>query len=121
MPTAGPSSGTGDAARATGPAPRSQAAGEVTPADVLDAAADLLDRDGWCQGYDKDDDGRYCARGATKAAASSDTLVGAGARIALTQRLPTHNIPAWNDTPGRTQEEVTSTLRRVARELREEG
>lgn len=87
----------------------------MTPADVLDAAADLLDRDGWCQGTGHMPSGQRCVENALD---SIDPFSSDPSRALYRVVGP---VVTWNDTPGRTQEEVTSTLRRVARELREEG
>lgn len=73
---------------------------------VFNRAADLLERDGWCQGKYWMDDGRCC-------------LVGAAMRMGatpecwqeLSRRTGVLHPQYWNDEPGRTVEEVLAVLR----------
>jgi hypothetical protein len=89
-----------------------------TTADVLDDAADLLERQGWCQVYMEDSDGRHCVVGALSAAAAvaHSRVAHAGAENAIWARvgMPT----AWNDAPERTEQEVLDLLRSVAKDQR---
>lgn len=89
----------------------------MTPADVLDAAADLLESDGWIQGEEQTEHGR-CVVGA---------LVGSvGEEASLRTFCAAHDllavrvgpVPLWNDEPERTADEVIETLRKVAAEAR---
>jgi hypothetical protein len=111
----------------------------VTPAEVLRAAADLIEPEGkWVQGaLAGDEQGRplraavtgadfcgfcWCAWGsldmATWNAAVKDQRDGAwkardGARVALHSYLG-RDVAAWNDAPERTQAEVVAALRAAA-------
>lgn len=105
----------------------------------LRAAADVLERDGWTQGsfHRLVDEGRicHCAEGAIAVASGrhedvrpdpvSNSMVDwkpntdASARHwdaldALAEVIDAHNIPSWNDTPGRTADEVIAALRAAA-------
>ena len=87
---------------------------EQTPAEVqavLDAAADLLERDGWCQNLPEDCEGRRCMR-----AAIHDVTHGApdlyySALATLRQRLGTPWLTDWNDKERRRKGEVIAALR----------
>lgn len=98
----------------------------MTPQDVLNAAADLLERDGWTQGRYRD--GRaLCALGAIGRACDAVRaergpymdqvyLLEAAAKAELNRRIrggnSTHlGISYWNDRPERTLGEVLDTLR----------
>jgi hypothetical protein len=92
---------------------------EFTVPDVLNAAADLLEEKGWTQKVAEDSQGRHCLVGALDYAARD--LPGAvktfdDALEAVQQRLPGGWVVNWNDTPGRTAEQVIALLRRVAAE-----
>ncbi len=81
---------------------------------VLLDAADLIERDGWCQLASMDNEGRRCVGQAfcdtgTDYDAACDALVGA-----LTAEGFDGDEIAWNDAPGRTQAEVVAKLREVA-------
>lgn len=82
-------------------------------ADTLNRAADLIERDGWCQGLGRDADGSRCAAVALHDA-QADRLVWRGAYRALKARVGTRLVVDWNDTPGRTQAEVVAALRAAA-------
>lgn len=91
----------------------------TTPADVLDAAADRLARDGWCQG-DYYRGTRSCAEGALLSV-HVEPRIRIAACEALFEAVGRTDIPAWNDRTGRTAEEVIAKLREVAAHLRSEG
>jgi hypothetical protein len=86
-------------------------------ADVLNVAADLIERDGWCQGYFTDPLGRRCVDGAICATSTmlptTHWTDRAAARSALLLWLGERHID-WNDAPGRTQAEVVAALRAAA-------
>ena len=117
---------------------------EPTPAaiaDILDKAAEHIDRVGWIQNglYDESQWGddfplqacRVCAVGAINTAVYGNPrypiletglqAVAIGAENALKQHLALDNstIPLWNDAPGREADEVTKALRDTAAALRE--
>lgn len=106
--------------------------------EILNAAADLLERPGaWTQGdYARDDVGLgigefseieiekggfepacFCMIGAVNRARGSDldaSLWGA-LRRPIWDVLGEQNIADWNDAPGRTQAEVVAALRAAAK------
>lgn len=105
-----------------------------TVADVLDAAADLLEKPGaWTQGaYARGKTGRkvttrraavcFCAIGAMSVAAGCDPAVEGEpweADVALRKAIGDTQIADWNDTPGRTQDEVVAALRAAATSARQ--
>src|SRR5688572_12664424 len=96
----------------------------MTPAEILNKAADLLEPKGaWTQGWFARDKSRchvavessaavcWCAAGAIERA-SPPTLYW-DALNALARVLPT-SIAVWNDSPERTQAEVVAKLREAA-------
>ncbi len=76
---------------------------------ILHAAADRIERDGWCQGS-FEYAGRVCMVAAICDVAGDAFLRGEGI-IYLEDRIGTQNLMAWNDDPGRTQEQVVTALR----------
>lgn len=112
----------------------------TTPAGLLDAAAEVIERDGWHQGnYAESNDphAAVCSLGAINRAAGNDanTRSASGAaydaRIALAHDLgddwqvegcthPAEIIAGWNDHPHRTADEVVAQLRASAARLRGE-
>ena len=106
-----------------------------SPAEVLDAAADRIERDGWHQGdffpdppnyFDVDDIARIliatpkpcCVSGALIAETEHHDPSGVEpAEVLLMQYLGIRwagQLPLWNDAPGRTKEEVVAALRAAA-------
>lgn len=92
---------------------------EVGETKELDAAsktllraAELLERDGWCQGAYFDGNSA-CTIGALMDAAA-DIQDRNAAIYRLKDALDGWNIFNWNDAPGRTKEEVVAKLRAVA-------
>lgn len=81
--------------------------------DFLKGAAELLVTKGWCQGDYSDGAGRSCALGAMSFATRN-----ARGRTPLWSELcdwlrlgaGTDCIPTWNDTPGRSAEEVIRAM-----------
>lgn len=104
----------------------------TTPTEVLEAAADLLERPGaWTQGgFAHDRDGKevawdsseavcWCARGAIAFVAReyrAEVLdaIWDGAAKAMGFRSY-GDIECWNDVPDRTQAEVVDALRQASR------
>lgn len=86
---------------------------QMTPADVLRAAADLIEREGWSQGGNKPG---LCVTQATYAVAERDDTndFGFAADDLFAQFIGTELIVQWNDDPSRTQAEVITTLRAAA-------
>ena len=97
----------------------------MTPAEVLRKAAEYLETYGWCQGYYRRDGGERCLMGAVAevlhassngnnaAACRRYEEMKSALRPSINQREPVN----WNDTPGRTAEEVIAKLREVADKL----
>lgn len=84
-------------------------------ADELLRAADLLVKDGWCQGYHQRADGARCVSRALDHAGNS-----LAARLAFTDYLGgSHKVSlwSWNDASNRTADEVISALRDCATRL----
>jgi len=84
----------------------------MTIVETLRATRAVLERRGWCQKFRFDHTtGRCCLVGALELA-TNDALDAAVARRALTEIIQMH--PAvWNDTPGRTVEEVYALIDRA--------
>jgi len=88
---------------------------------ILFKAAKRIERLGWKQGAYGTEDGPCCIAGATIHVARE--LENHECGMAARRRLEAHlglalfGLPAWNDTPGRTQAEVIAALRGAAEEL----
>lgn len=85
-------------------------------ADVLNGAADLIERDGWCQGTPQGD-GPVCA-GVAICRSSNGVRLQTEAITRLTRHTGWSSVIGWNDSPGRTKTEVVAALRTVAREAK---
>lgn len=86
----------------------------MTPKQVLEAAANRIERLGWCQRRNgvKYGDGPNCAVGAMIAVSTiSDARP---AQIRVENFLGVPRLMEWNDAPGRTAEEVIAALRAAA-------
>lgn len=92
-----------------------------TLADLADATADLLERDGWIQGWFTRPDG-HCAIGAAKAVGRShhqeryfEVVVALSGHLGL-EFVPggMHPVAEWNDEEGRTKDEVVQAFRDLA-------
>jgi hypothetical protein len=81
--------------------------------------ADLLDVKGWIQGKWADGRGAHCMLGAIGSTVGTGSLLYWRLKREVRKQIGTFEIPNWNDEKGRTQEEVTSALRRAARDLLE--
>jgi hypothetical protein len=84
-------------------------------------AADLLERNGWCQREFEDEQGRHCLVGAINRAPSPGvySLELEIQRLSATGYMQTFlgmEPMRWNDMHGRTKEEVVSALRRASEE-----
>lgn len=89
------------------------------PSDPIHAilwdAAGYIEEHGWCQ-HDHKSGERVCAIGAISEVAKWDVMVDA-LRV-FSAHIGTNLIPTWNDTPGRTQEEVVLALRGAAHSVK---
>lgn len=93
--------------------------------DILNAAADLLMRTGWCQGVGHAFAGghRYCAIGAI-GQARYDMGCDAAVATAATQRLANAvgvHVAVWNDDHCTRRAQVVAKLREVAAEVAAEA
>lgn len=80
--------------------------------EVLVAARNLIDREGWAdhaRGGDRSPTGPQCAGLACTAAAGEWGGVSLHAVVAL-QDVVGEDLYQWNDTPGRTKEEVLAAF-----------
>ena len=100
---------------------------DQTPQGILNAAADLIERTGWTQGFSALDSYGdscyisspaatcYCAYGAViKSHADlggGRGLLGPAFDIFRANAQTTDGVIDWNDQPGRTKEEVIAALR----------
>lgn len=106
---------------------------DIDTAEILDRAADHIDRVGWHQGslYDNSElafpSCPVCALGAINVALHGEPtfpLDGADPHDvadAVLDTLGIEGLADWNDAPGRTQAEVTAALRDTAAALRTEA
>ena len=88
-------------------------------ADVLDGAADVIERDGWFRLGDeptRDGDGGACVFVALDRAGDRDLR----GYLALSRSLGLDTVltTAWNDAPERTKQEVLDALRLAAKSER---
>jgi hypothetical protein len=97
----------------------------TTAWQLLDAAADVIERDGHTKGKMRDARGRYCAAGALEQVGAEsgayDALERAFSALAAAvtgapagRHVSPSVIPVWNDKPERTAAEVIAMLRAVA-------
>ena len=97
----------------------------VTPADLLDAGADLIAVNGWWDGtafHGHDDPGACVVTSLGRAAP-----LGTGLVFRAEDAFATYvgllggfdSITEWNDTPGRTAGEVMDAMRSAAKAWRE--
>jgi hypothetical protein len=82
---------------------------------TLLAAADLIEKNGWCQrGFFHGE--RSCALGAIRRVThlrhNHDNYYSATVRLEI--QIGMRSVGAWNDQPERTQEEVIAALRKAA-------
>ena len=83
--------------------------------EILTAAADLIEQDGWCQGSLQNDRGQHCIMGAISYAAADYSVPEYHAAVdAVVETVDAYSVVRWNDQPGRTQAEVVAALRKAA-------
>lgn len=91
----------------------------MTIAATLNAAADLLESGGWCQGESETIEGKHCAGGAIEVNEDPGTF-GQPAYEFFRKHLNDKysyqfdSIPDWNDRSGREVEEIIAELREAA-------
>ncbi len=90
--------------------------------EVLRAAKARIERFGWIQGRSQNAEGACCIVGAIMA--ETDTLDSPYLSEVLPmvrRNIGDVRVPTWNDTAGRTKEEVLSVLERSAAEAEANG
>lgn len=93
---------------------------------ILSAAADLLERDGWCQHVTKWEGKRCVAMAISDAIDPGPSLDLEGQRLydqgirACERQIP-GAVTIWNDARGRTVEQVCRMLRRAAEAVAPQG
>ncbi len=101
----------------------------MTPAEILEKAADVIDKRGHCKGMLVNNKQQVCAVGAMLVALTGSALGcgipqiwacagGKEACDALETAIGVGDFGFWNDHPNRTAAEVTSTMRATAAVLR---
>lgn len=109
---------------------------KITPADVLDRAADLLEERGWTRYTLESDTGCLCAVGAINVAwfgkprgsvVSGVWECGSIQEQAISALVtevspyaiePRYGVMDWNDEFAKNKRQVVATMRRVAKKLR---
>lgn len=93
-------------------------------AQVLRDAAELIERDGWCQGDMYSTAGARCVMGAIFTTAHhalpDDPSLAIDALAPFARSLPQGKTMEWNDDPDRTVTEVLAALRACADEQDED-
>lgn len=90
--------------------------------EVLNKAADILERDGWCQRSGRGESGERCSTSAiSDATPLGDDLTFHTARRVFQKYVWRNHaevklVYEWNDEPERTKEQVIDALRACARE-----
>jgi hypothetical protein len=90
----------------------------TTPQEVCARIPDHLAAHGWCQQADEDGKGAMCLRGAVSFEATGDPRTQSGAlyvnAMSLLRAAVNADPVGWNDTTGRTFEEVCDAARRAS-------
>jgi hypothetical protein len=95
---------------------------KLTVAEVLRRARVQLAENGWCQGEYVDGHGRRCMVGAIMEVVEPWTPVFRKVERALEEVLPEpEDVPAFNDTPGRTYAEVDAAFEKAIALAEKEG
>lgn len=81
---------------------------------VLLNAAQYIRDHGWCQHVTRDRQGRVCLSGALYRNAEEPDYTNAAYAV---YALIKENLAEWNDTPGRTEQEVIAVLEKAAEAL----
>ncbi len=80
------------------------------------AAADYLEKHGWCQYIMEDSKGRTCILGAILLASKKRSVLNSPVELALVEYL-NDSVVSWNDAEGRTQKQAIEMLRTAAQHL----
>lgn len=81
---------------------------------VLLGAADYIEQNGWCQGTAKIGDAVCAAWALTITAEGNSISEEAGRRLLRFVGPGSLNVPAWNDSVGRTKDGIVEALRSAA-------
>src|SRR5437867_427515 len=97
----------------------------MKPSTILDKAADLIGKRGWCQGeFHKSGDG-YCILGAIRKISPNGWLQEPFGYLVATMKMEMwwnpRDLAGWKDAKGRTKREVLSILRKSAKNARKAG
>jgi hypothetical protein len=84
---------------------------------LLLRAAEVIERDGWIQGHAFQHDGVCMVGAIARAGRGQQWPAGTQYQKMLTALFPSTggNMVRWNDTPGRTKQQVIDALRKAAR------
>jgi len=95
----------------------------MTTADILERAQQALLTRGWTQGtYGFDDGAPVCIAGAVMHVCGGFSLAALRVIAVLGETAGVRHVPTWNDTPGRTPEQVLDLFdRAIARAHQEEA
>lgn len=105
----------------------------MTKNDYIDSVIEILETRGWCQGRLCDAEGRLCAIGAVLETDKRlirnlstycpdpyhRSMLYYEVRRELDGKMINESLQRWNDTPGRTKEEVTELFESIKVEDRE--
>ena len=118
----------------------------IEAAQTLEKGAAILEERGWCQGTNLDEANRLCVFGALAVAMDQDAsddydgitwtgpkapamnqamvgsmldVIGTPLDVEINDQAASGISSRWNDMPGRTAEEVTTTMRSAAQRLYE--
>ena len=100
---------------------------QLDVADVLEAAADVIEERGWCQNFLMSEDGRVCLMGAVIVATGEDlvpfqTVCGrdpmAERAFGVVEEFLGRWPSVWNDHAAQDKYEVIDLLKSVAKECR---
>ena len=92
----------------------------MTTRTVIRNAIKEIEKNGWCQGEYRDEQGRVClvesVRRSTRHLLSLEAMdLDNKVFTKIADHTKVAPCSVWNDTPGRTKEEVLSMLRGLAR------
>jgi hypothetical protein len=106
------------------PAPERATLDTITPDEIMDRAADLIDENGWCKGYFYDEmTGAMCVSGALMRAGSALSALYTDSAECVAVFIENHLdmfITTWNDQYCQDQGAATELLRTEAKRYREE-
>lgn len=90
---------------------------KLTPKEILEGAQKAIIEKGWCQGTLRAEDGSICLMGSMVWSRFVSQEAFERAQKAVLTHTDNMSIPAWNDTPGRSVEDVLLVLKWAAKEF----